>query len=72
MQSFTDAALDKITTGPRPEIPLRPRHRSGRQRPYPLSERLHHLTATSTPPFGNQDTLIETLVYIWTAVLYRT
>jgi TetR/AcrR family transcriptional regulator, ethionamide resistance regulator len=35
-----------------------------------LGERLYYLAATSTPPFQDQDTLIDTLVYIWTAVLY--
>jgi len=37
-----------------------------------LGERLYYLAATSTPPFDDQDTLIDTLVYIWAAVLYRT
>jgi len=37
-----------------------------------LSERLYHLAATSAPPFGNPDTLIDTLVHVWTAVLNRT
>jgi TetR/AcrR family transcriptional regulator, ethionamide resistance regulator len=37
-----------------------------------LGERLYYLAATSTPPFDNQDAVINTLVYIWAAVLYRS
>ena len=36
-----------------------------------LGERLYYLAATSTPPFDNQDTLISTLLSIWTSVLYQ-
>ena len=35
-----------------------------------LSERLYYLAATGTPPFDNQDTLIDTLVHIWASALY--
>jgi TetR/AcrR family transcriptional regulator, ethionamide resistance regulator len=35
-----------------------------------LSERLYYLAAVRTPPFDNQDTLVETLVRIWAATLY--
>jgi hypothetical protein len=36
-----------------------------------LGERLYYLAATSTPPFDSQDNLINTLVHVWTSVLYQ-
>jgi TetR/AcrR family transcriptional regulator, ethionamide resistance regulator len=37
-----------------------------------LGERLYYLAATDTPPFDDQDTLVNALVYIWTSALYGT
>jgi TetR/AcrR family transcriptional regulator, ethionamide resistance regulator len=37
-----------------------------------LGERLYYLAATDTPPFDDQDTLVNALVYIWTSTLYGT
>ena len=37
-----------------------------------LGERLYYLAATSTPPFHNQETLVDTLLHIWISALYKT
>jgi hypothetical protein len=36
-----------------------------------LGERLYYLAATGIPPFGNQETLVSTLLHIWTSTLYQ-
>src|SRR5436189_45656 len=36
-----------------------------------LGERLYYLAATGTPPFDDQDTLVATLLHIWTTALYE-
>src|SRR5262249_34433407 len=73
MQSFTDATIAPIPAGPRAQTSL-PGHDTEAVASALtwLGERLYYLAATGTPPFDNQDTLIDTLVYIWAAVLYRT
>jgi AcrR family transcriptional regulator len=35
-----------------------------------LGERVYYLAALGTPPFDNEDALIDTLVHIWTSTLY--
>jgi AcrR family transcriptional regulator len=71
MQTFTDAALDQIS-GDQEVI----ERFSGMDVAAVissltwLSERLYYLAATRTPPFDDQDTLVETLVHIWAATLY--
>ncbi len=71
MQSFTDATVIQITADPRARQRL-----SGQDIPAVasaltwLGERLYYLAATNTPPFDNQDTLIDTLLHFWTSALY--
>jgi TetR/AcrR family transcriptional regulator, ethionamide resistance regulator len=71
MQTFTDATVAQITADPRALQTL-----SGQDIPAIaaaltwLGERLYYLAAINTPPFDNQDTLINTLLHIWTAALY--
>ena len=36
-----------------------------------LGERLYYLAATGVPPFDDQDTLVATLLHIWTTALYE-
>jgi TetR/AcrR family transcriptional regulator, ethionamide resistance regulator len=73
MQSFTDATIAQITADPHAQMSLTGHDTGAIASALTwLSERLYYLAATGTPPFDNQDTLIDTLVYIWTAVLYRT
>jgi AcrR family transcriptional regulator len=71
MQSFTDATIAQITADPRAlrelngvDIPALASALTW------LGERLYYLAATATPPFDDQDTLVQTLVYIWTSTLY--
>jgi AcrR family transcriptional regulator len=72
MQTFTDAAIAQITADPRAQKTLTGHDITAVASALTwLSERLYYLAATSTPPFDDQDTLIETLVCIWAAVLYR-
>jgi AcrR family transcriptional regulator len=71
MQSFTDATIAQITADPRAAQRL-----SGQDIPALasaltwLGERLYYLAATDTPPFDNQQTLVSTLLHIWTSTLY--
>lgn len=37
-----------------------------------LSERVYYLAATDTPPFDDQDTVVDILVHIWASALYGT
>lgn len=73
MQSFTDATIAQITADPRAVQRL-----EGQDIPALasaltwLGERVYYLAATSTPPFDDQDTLVSTLLHIWTSTLYRT
>jgi TetR/AcrR family transcriptional regulator, ethionamide resistance regulator len=71
MQTFTDAAVAQISADPRARQRL-----AGRDIPALasaltwLGERLYYLAATGTAPFDDQDTLVATLLHIWTTALY--
>jgi AcrR family transcriptional regulator len=71
MQTFTDATVAQIDADPRARDRL-----AGRDIPALasaltwLGERLYYLAATGTPPFDDQDTLVATLLHIWTSTLY--
>ncbi len=73
MQSFTDATIAQITADPRARQRLR-----GQDIPALasaltwLGERLYYLAATGIPPFDDQDTLVSTLLHIWTSALYES
>lgn len=72
MQTFTAAAVAQITADPRVRDNLTGHDVTAVASALVWqSERLYYLAATGTPPFHDQDTLIDTLVYIWAAVLYR-
>jgi TetR/AcrR family transcriptional regulator, ethionamide resistance regulator len=72
MQTFTDAAIAQITADPRARQTLAGQDIKAVASALTwLSERLYYLAATSTPPFDDQDTLVNTLVYIWASALYR-
>jgi AcrR family transcriptional regulator len=71
MQTFTDAAVAQINADPGAlerladvDIPAVASSLTW------LGERLYYLAATGTPPFDDQDTLIDTLVHIWSSTLY--
>ena len=69
MQTFTDATVAQINADPSGRL-------AGQDIPAVaaaltwLGERLYYLAATGTPPFDDQDTLVSTLLYIWTSALY--
>jgi AcrR family transcriptional regulator len=71
MQTFTDATVAQINADPRALGRL-----AGQDIPALasaltwLGERLYYLAATGTPPFDDQDTLVSTLLHIWTTALY--
>jgi AcrR family transcriptional regulator len=73
MQTFTDATIAQITADPRARQSLADQDIPAVASALTwLGERLYYLAATGTPPFDNRDTLIGTLLSIWTSVLYRT
>ncbi len=71
MQSFTDATVAQITTDCHTSERL-----AGVDVPALasaltwLGERLYYLAATGAAPFTDEDTLIDTLLHIWTSTLY--
>ncbi len=71
MQTFTDATVAQLGADPRARERL-----AGQDIPALasaltwLGERLYYLAATGTAPFDDQDTLVATLLRIWTATLY--
>jgi AcrR family transcriptional regulator len=73
MQSFTDAAIAQITADPRARQSLAGQDIAAVASALTwLGERLYYLAATGTPPFDDQETLISTLLHMWTSALYRT
>ena len=72
MQTFTDATVAQVNADPRARQRL-----AGQDIPALasaltwLGERLYYLAATGTPPFDDQDTLVATLLHIWTTALYE-
>jgi TetR/AcrR family transcriptional regulator, ethionamide resistance regulator len=73
MQSFTDATVAQITADPRAQRTLSGQDITAVASALTwLGERLYYLAATDTPPFDNQDTLVNTLLHMWTSALYQT
>jgi TetR/AcrR family transcriptional regulator, ethionamide resistance regulator len=70
MQTFTDATVATISADPAAAQRL-----AGRDVPALasaltwLGERLYYLAALGTPPFDDQDTLVDTLLLVWTSAL---
>jgi TetR/AcrR family transcriptional regulator, ethionamide resistance regulator len=72
MQSFTDATLAQFDADPRARETLAGHDPAAIASALTwLGERLYYLAAIGTPPFDRQETFIDTLTYIWSAVLYR-
>jgi AcrR family transcriptional regulator len=73
MQSFTDATVAQLSADPGPRRDL-----GGQSVPALaaaltwLGERLYYLAAIGIAPFDDQDTLISTLLHVWTTALYQT
>ena len=73
MQTFTEATIAQITADPRARQNLAGQDIAAVASALTwLGERLYYLAATSTPPFHNQGTLVDTLLHIWTSALYKT
>jgi AcrR family transcriptional regulator len=73
MQSFTDATIAQITADPHVLRRLNGLDIAAVASSLTwLGERLYYLAATGTPPFDDQDTLVGTLLHIWTSTLYGT
>jgi TetR/AcrR family transcriptional regulator, ethionamide resistance regulator len=73
MQTFTDGTIAQITADPRARQNLASQDIAAVASALTwLGERLYYLAATSTPPFHDQDTLVNTLLHIWTSALYKT
>jgi AcrR family transcriptional regulator len=73
MQTFTDATIAQITADPQAQQNLEGKDIAAVASALTwLGERLYYLAATSTPPFDNQDTLVDTLLHFWTSTLYNT
>ncbi len=72
MQSFTDATIAQINADPRARQSLAGLDIAAVASALTwLGERLYYLAATGTPPFDDQDTLVSTLLHMWTSALYR-
>jgi AcrR family transcriptional regulator len=73
MRTFTDATIAQITADPRATQNLAGQDIAALASALTwLGERLYYLAATGTPPFDNTDTLVSTLLHIWTSTLYAT
>src|SRR5690348_5329384 len=72
MQTFTDATVAQISADPRARAHLAGQDLEALASALTwLGERLYYLAATGTPPFDDQDTLVATLLHIWTTALYE-
>lgn len=73
VQTFTDATIAQLSADPRVLGRLSgPDIRALASALTWLGERLYYLAATDTQPFDDQDTLVNTLLRIWTSTLYGT
>jgi len=71
MQTFTDVAITQINADPEALSRLAGVDIAALASSLTwLGERLYYLAATNTPPFDNQDTVVDTLVHIWASTLY--
>ena len=72
MQSFTDATVAQISADPRARQALADQDIPAVAAALTwLGERLYYLAATGTAPFDDQDTLVNTLLHLWTSALYQ-
>jgi TetR/AcrR family transcriptional regulator, ethionamide resistance regulator len=73
MRTFTDATIAQIAADPRATQNLAGQDIAAVASALTwLGERLYYLAATGTPPFDDTDTLVGTLLHIWTSTLYAT
>jgi TetR/AcrR family transcriptional regulator, ethionamide resistance regulator len=70
MQSFTDATVARLTADQAAAARLAGQDVTALASALTwLGERLYYLAAIGTPPFDDQDTLVETLLFLWTSAL---
>ena len=70
MQTFTDATVAQITADPSSVHRLAGQDVAAVASALTwLGERLYYLAAIGSPPFDDQDTLVETLLFLWTSAL---
>jgi TetR/AcrR family transcriptional regulator, ethionamide resistance regulator len=70
MQTFTDATMAQISAEPATALRLAGQDVAALAAALTwLGERLYYLAAIGTPPFDDQDTLVETLLFLWTSAL---
>jgi len=73
MRTITDATIAQIAADPRATQNLADQDVAAVASALAwLGERLYYLAATGTPPFDDIDTLVSTLLHIWTSTLYAT
>jgi AcrR family transcriptional regulator len=71
MQTFTDATVAQITADPRATEALAGHDVTAVAcSPTWLGERVYYLAALGTPPFDDEEVVVDTLLHIWTATLY--
>jgi AcrR family transcriptional regulator len=71
MQSFTDATVAQVSADPAAVRRLDGLSIEAIASSLTwLGERLYYLAAIGTPPFDDEDTLIDTLLHVWTSTLY--
>jgi len=71
IQSFTDVTVARIAADPDATETLVGRDIAAVASSLTwLGEQLYYLAATGTPPFDDEDVLIDTLLHIWTSSLY--
>jgi TetR/AcrR family transcriptional regulator, ethionamide resistance regulator len=70
MQTFTDATMAQISAEPATSLRLAGQDVAALASALTwLGERLYYLAAIGAPPFDDQDTLVETLLFLWTSAL---
>ena len=71
MQLFTDAAVAQISTDPAAMTHLAGQNIAGVASALTwLGERVYYLAACGTPPFDDENVVIDTLVHVWASTLY--
>lgn len=71
MRTFTDATVAQITADPEAAATLADHNITAVASSLTwLGERVYYLAAIDTPPFGDDEVVVDTLLHIWTATLY--
>lgn len=72
MQTFTEATIAQLMVDPQATETLADHSVAAVASALTwLGERIYYLFALGTPPFDDEDVVIDTLLHIWTSTLYR-